>query len=183
MKFSLCIGAYPGKDAVYHLEKVKEHGFQGLEYYAWWELGDLKKLAAEQERIGVGLSATCTKFISLVDESLRDDYVEGVRQTIEACRILGVRSIISQTGNVLDGVPRDQQRQAMVETLKLCAPLLEEAGMVLEVEPLNGLVDHAGHFLQRSDESVDVIDQVGSPNVKLVFDVYHQQITEGNVIR
>ena len=183
MKFSLCIGAYPGKDAVYHLEKVKEHGFQGLEYYAWWELGDLKKLAAEQERIGVGLSATCTKFISLVDESLRDDYVEGVRQTIEACRILGVRSIISQTGNVLDGVPRDQQRQAMVETLKRCAPLLEEAGMVLEVEPLNGLVDHAGHFLQRSDESVDVIDQVGSPNVKLVFDVYHQQITEGNVIR
>ncbi|RED85568.1 TIM barrel protein [Cohnella phaseoli] len=183
MKFSLCIGAYPGKDAVYHLEKVKEHGFQGLEYYAWWELGDLKKLAAEQERIGVGLSATCTKFISLVDESLRDDYLEGVRQTIEACRILGVRSIISQTGNVLDGVPRDQQRQAMVETLKRCAPLLEEAGMVLEVEPLNGLVDHAGHFLQRSDESVDVIDQVGSPNVKLVFDVYHQQITEGNVIR
>jgi len=183
MKFSLCIGAYPGKDVIYHLEKVKEHGFQGLEYYAWWELGDLKKLAAEQERIGVGLSATCTKFISLVDESLRDDYVEGVRQTIEACRILGVRSIISQTGNVLDGVPRDQQRQAMVETLKRCAPLLEEAGMVLEVEPLNGLVDHAGHFLQRSDESVDVIDQVGSPNVKLVFDVYHQQITEGNVIR
>jgi len=183
MKFSLCIGAYPGKDVIYHLEKVKEHGFQGLEYYAWWELGDLKKLAAEQERIGVGLSATCTKFISLVDESLHDDYVEGVRQTIEACRILGVRSIISQTGNVLDGVPRDQQRQAMVETLKLCAPLLEEAGMVLEVEPLNGLVDHAGHFLQRSDESVDVIDQVGSPNVKLVFDVYHQQITEGNVIR
>lgn len=183
MKFSLCIGAYPGKDVVYHLEKVKEHGFQGLEYYAWWELGDQKKLAAEQERIGVGLSATCTKFISLVDESLRDDYVEGVRQTIEACRILGVRSIISQTGNVLDGVPRDQQRQTMVETLKRCAPLLEEAGMVLEVEPLNGLVDHAGHFLQRSDESVDVIDQVGSQNVKLVFDVYHQQITEGNVIR
>lgn len=54
---------------------------------------------------------------------------------------------------------------------------------MLELEPLNGLVDHQGHFLQRSDESVDVIDQVGSPNVKLVFDVYHQQITEGNVIR
>ncbi len=183
MKFSLCIGAYQGKDVVYHLEKVKEHGFQGLEYYAWWELGDLKKLAAEQERIGVGLSATCTKFISLVDESLRDAYIEGVRQTIEACRVLGVRSAISQTGNVLEGIPRDRQRQTMVETLKRCAPLLEEAGIVLEVEPLNGLVDHAGHFLQRSDESVDVIDQVGSPNVKLVFDVYHQQITEGNVIR
>ncbi|THF84279.1 xylose isomerase [Cohnella fermenti] len=183
MKHSLCIGAYPGKDAVYHLEKVKEHGFDGLEYYAWWNLGDLKQLAKEQERIGVGISATCTRFISLVDESQRDDYLEGARQTIEAARILGVKSVISQTGNVLDGVPRDTQRANMVETLKRCAPLFEEAGIVLEVEPLNGLVDHMGHFLQRSDESVDVIDQVGSPNVKLVFDVYHQQITEGNVTR
>jgi len=183
MKFSLCIGAYPGKDEVYHLEKIKEHGFDGLEYYAWWNLGDLKATARAQERIGVGISATCTKFISLVDESQRDAYLQGVRDTIEACRILGVKSIISQTGNVLDGVPRDRQRETMIETLKRAAPLLENAGIVLEVEPLNGLVDHPGHFLQRSDESVNVIDRVGSPNVKLVFDVYHQQITEGNVIR
>jgi len=183
MKYSLCIGAYSGNDAVYHLEKIKEHGFHGLEFYAWWELQDLKQMAKEQERIGVGISATCTKFISLVDESLREAYLEGIRQTIEACKILNVRSVISQTGNVLQGVSRDTQRQVMVETLKRAAPLFEEAGIVLEVEPLNGLVDHQGHFLQRSDESVDVIDQVDSPNVKLVFDVYHQQITEGNVIR
>ncbi|WP_027085933.1 TIM barrel protein [Cohnella panacarvi] len=183
MRISLCIGAYPGKDEIYHLEKIKEHGFHGLEYYAWWELNDLTRVAKEQERIGVGISAACTKFISLVDESLRDAYLAGVRDTIEACRRLGVRSIISQTGNALDGVPRESQRRTMVETLKRCAPMLEEAGIVLELEPLNGLVDHRGHFLQRSDESASVVDQVGSPNVKLVFDVYHQQITEGNVIR
>lgn len=183
MKYSLCIGAYPGRDVVYHLEKVKQHGFQGLEYYAWWDLGDLTLLAKEQERIGVGVSATCTRFISLVDASLRDSYIEGVRQTIQACQTLGVTSIISQTGNVMDHIHRETQLQNMVETLKQCAPMLEKAGIVLEVEPLNGLVDHKGHFLQRSDESASVIDQVGSPNVKLVFDVYHQQITEGNVIR
>ncbi len=183
MRVSLCIGAYPGKDVIYHLEKIKEHGLHGLEYYAWWELNDLNRVAKEQERIGVGISATCTRFISLVDESYREAYMAGVRDTIEACRRLGVRSIISQTGNALDGVPRESQRQTMIETLKRCVPMLEEAGIVLELEPLNGLVDHRGHFLQRSDESVTVVDQVDSPNVKLVFDVYHQQITEGNVIR
>lgn len=183
MKWSLCIGAYRGQDEVYHLEKIKELGFDGLEYYAWWNLPDIRRTAREQERIGVGISAICTRFISLVDESQRDAYIQGVKDTIEACRVLGVKSVISQTGNELEGVPRDVQRDAMVETLKRCAPLLEEAGVVLEVEPLNGLVDHKGHFLQRSDESVGVIDRVGSPNVKLVFDVYHQQITEGNVIR
>lgn len=183
MRISLCIGAYSGKDEIYHLEKIREHGFHGLEYYAWWELNDLNRVAKEQERIGVGISATCTKFISLVDESFRDAYLAGVRDTIEACRRLGVRSFISQTGNAMEGVQRESQRQTMVETLKRCAPLLEESGIVLELEPLNGLVDHRGHFLQRSDESVSVVDEVGSPNVKLVFDVYHQQITEGNVIR
>ncbi|WP_342356802.1 hypothetical protein [Paenibacillus alvei] len=66
----------------------------------------------------------------------------GIRDTIEACKIQNVTSIISQTGNKLEGVPREEQRSVMVETLKRCAPLLEEAGIVLEVEPLNGLVDH-----------------------------------------
>ncbi|QNF28819.1 hydroxypyruvate isomerase family protein [Metabacillus elymi] len=182
MKYSLCIGAYKGKDVVYHLEKIKEHGFQGLEYYSWWDL-DIKQVAKEQDRIGVGIIATCTKFFNLVDESKRLEYIDGIKQTIEACKILGTKSIITQTGNVIDGMSREIQQQAMVETLKQSASLCEEAGIILEVEPLNGLVDHRGHFLQYSDEAVSVIDQVNSQNVKLVFDVYHQQITEGNVIR
>lgn len=183
MKFSLCIGAYRGQDVYYHLEKIKEHGFHGLEFYGWWTLGDLKQVAAAQERIGVGIIATCTRFFNLVDADKREQYLDGLRQTLEACDILGTRSIITQTGNEMEGVPRETQREAMIETLKRCAPLCEKAGVVLEVEPLNGLVDHKGHFLQRSDEAAAVIDAVGSPNVKLVFDVYHQQITEGNVIR
>ncbi|SFA87814.1 hydroxypyruvate isomerase [Cohnella sp. OV330] len=183
MKFSLCIGAYPGEDEVYHLEKVKALGFHGLEYYAWWQLDDLKRTARAQERIGVGIVATCTPFISLVDESMRSDYLDGISRTIEACKTLGTRSIISQTGNELDGVPREIQQRAMVETLKRAAPLLEAADIVLELEPLNGLVDHKGHYLQRSDEGAEIVDKVGSSHVKLVFDVYHQQITEGNVIR
>jgi hydroxypyruvate isomerase len=182
MKYSLCIGAYKGKDVVYHLEKIKEHGFQGLEYYSWWDL-DIKQVAKEQDRIGVGIIATCTKFFNLVDETKRLEYIDGLKQTIEACKILDTKSIITQTGNVIDGMSREIQQQAMVETLKQCASLCEEAAIILEVEPLNGLVDHHGHFLQYSDEAVSVIDQVNSPNVKLVFDVYHQQITEGNVIR
>jgi hydroxypyruvate isomerase len=183
MNYSLCIGAYQGKDVIYHLEKVKEHGFQGLEYYAWWELPDLKALVKEQQRIGVGISAVCTKFISLVDPKECESYIEGVRQTIAACRILEVKSIISQTGNSVPSIPRELQQQTMVETLKQCSSMLERAGIVLELEPLNTLVDHPGHYLEHSDEAASIIDQVDSPNVKLVFDVYHQQITEGNVTR
>jgi hydroxypyruvate isomerase len=183
MKYSLCIGAYKGQDIFYHLEKIKEHGLHGLEYYGWWNLEDLKHVAREQERIGVGIIATCTKFFNLVDESKREQYIEALNETIEACQILGVKSIITQTGNEIEGATRELQHNAMVETLKRCAPICEKADIVLEIEPLNGLVNHKGHYLQRSDEAVEIMDKVASSHVKLVFDVYHQQITEGNVIR
>jgi hydroxypyruvate isomerase len=181
MEYSLCIGAYEGKDVTYHLEKIKEHGFHGLEYYNWWDL-DLKRVAKEQERIGVGIIATCTKFFNLVDPRFRHEYVAGIQETIQACKILGIKSIITQTGNLIKGLDRITQQNSMIETLKECALLCEEAGIILEIEPLNGLVDHHGHFIQRSDEAAEIIDQVNSQHVKLVFDVYHQQITEGNII-
>lgn len=182
MKYSLCVGAYEGKDVIYHLEKINEHGFHGLEYYNWWDL-DVKRVAQEQERIGVGIIATCTKFFNLVDPRFRDEYITGIKETIQACKMLGTKSIITQTGQELVGVSRADQQYHMIETLKACALLCEDAGIVLEVEPLNGLVDHEGHFLQRSDEAAEIIERVDSPHVKLVFDVYHQQITEGNIIR
>lgn len=181
MKYSLCIGAYPGKDAIYHLEKVKKHHFHGLEYYNWWDL-DLEQVAQAQARIGVGITATCTPVFNLVDESQRDKYIEGIKETIAACHMLGTKSIITQTGNVMPGKSRGTQRQVMIETLKQCAPYLEAADVTLEIEPLNGLIDHPGHFLQKSDESADIINEVASSHVKLLFDVYHQQVTEGNII-
>lgn len=183
MKLSLCGSPFPGADPLHQLQKTKEHGFNGLEFYRWQSLGDLGEFAKAQEKIGIGIAATCTTCFNLVDASARDDYLAGLEATIHACEILGARSIITQTGNEMAGVSREIQRDSMIETLKHCADLLEGSDIILEVEPLNGLINHPGHFLQRSDESVYVIDQVNSPNIKLVFDVYHQQITEGNVIR
>jgi hydroxypyruvate isomerase len=182
MKYSLCIGAFPGQDVFYHLEKVKEHGFHGLEFYKWKNL-DIPAVQEAQARLGVGISAICTTFFNLVDETKREDYLAGLKETIEASKQLGVKSIISQTGNEIEGLSRKEQKKAMIETLKQCAPLCEQADVILEIEPLNGLVNHKGHFLQRSDEATEIISEVNSPHIKLVFDVYHQQITEGNVIR
>ena len=182
LKYSLCIGAYPREDVFTHLEKVRDHGFHGLEYYDWTEL-NLEQVARAQSRLGVGITATCTRYFNLVNPKLRELYLQGLSETIEACKKLGTTSIITQTGNVMIDAPISLQEEAMVETLKRSAELCEEANVVLEIEPLNGLVDHEGHFLQYSNQSVAIIDQVDSPHVKLLFDVYHQQITEGNVIR
>lgn len=183
MKYAISAGAYKGKTVIELLEKVAEHGFHGLEYLNWRAVPDVRELVKAQDRLGVGVSAVCTTFFNLVDGSKREQYLEGLGQTLEFCKAAGRPSIITQTGQEMPGIAREKQKNDMVETLKRCAALCEAADVVLELEPLNGLVNHPGHFLQYSDESADVIDRVGSPYVKLVFDVYHQQITEGNVIR
>lgn len=183
MKYALSAGAYKGKTVIELLEKVAEHGFHGLEYLSWRNVRDVRELARAQERLGVGVSAVCTTFFNLVDGSFREQYLEGLRQTLAFCKETGTRSIITQTGQERPGISREKHKDDMAETLKACAALCEAADVVLEIEPLNGLVNHPGHFLQYSDESVEVIDRVGSSHIKLVFDVYHQQITEGNVIR
>jgi len=52
----------------------------------------------------------------------------------------------------------------------------------LVIEPLNVLVDHPGYYLTTSAEGFEILDEVDSPNVKLLYDIYHQQVTEGNLI-
>jgi hydroxypyruvate isomerase len=182
VKFALCPGTFKDQDVFYALNKVKEWGYDGLEYGKGWLQVDLQEVARHQDKIGVGISSIVSKFFDLVNPLHRETYLESLKEGIAACRILGTKSIVTQTGAAMEGVSRDIQRAAMVETLKLCADMLQNSDIILELEPLNEL-NHPGHFLQYSAEAASIIDQVGSPNIKMVFDVYHQQITEGNVTR
>jgi hydroxypyruvate isomerase len=83
----------------------------------------------------------------------------------------------------VDGLDRETQYENVVEVLSTVAPDAEEAGVTLALEPLNTAVDHPGYYLTSSAEGFDIVDDVDSPGVRLLYDVYHQQITEGNVIQ
>jgi hydroxypyruvate isomerase len=76
----------------------------------------------------------------------------------------------------------EEKRKSVLEGLKSLAPYAETAGVILVLEPLNTLVDHAGYWLNRSQAGIDLVKTVNSPNIRLLFDIYHQQITEGNLI-
>ena len=182
MKLSVCtdsiLPTFPTADAAL---RVMELGFDTVEFWSWWDK-DIDSLRKLREEKNLTVSAFCTEFISLVDEKRRKDYIEALIRTVNTARGLGTRIIISQTGNDL-GISRSLQQKSMVEGLKECAPILEDAGITLAVEPLNLRVDHAGYFLSSSDECADILREVGSPNVKMLFDVYHQQITEGDICR
>jgi len=182
MKLSVCTDAvFMGKDIAEAARKVKQLGIPAIEFWTW-KNKDPGVLRQIHETSGIGIAAFCTDFISLVDASERGRYIEALKETIEAAKSLGCRRIISQTGSELP-IEREQQHQNLVESLKACVPYLEAADMTLVVEPLNLRVDHAGYYLSSSDEAADMIREVGSEHVKMLFDIYHQQITEGDLIR
>ncbi len=181
-KLSVCIDAvFSGVDESEAIARVADVGIDAFEFWCWWEK-DLDQIIAARDRHSMTIAACCTKFVSLVDPQLRSEYLEGLRESIAAAERLNCRRLISQVGDFRIGVPREQQHQSLIDGLREAAPMLEQSGITLVIEPLNELVDHVGYYLVRSDEAFEIIDQVGSDNVKVVFDIYHQQVSEGHVI-
>ncbi len=179
---SVCIDAVladlPIDDA---LQIVADAGIDAFEFWCWWEK-DLAELVAARDKHQLEIAAFCTKFISLVDPVKRAEYLTGLKESIAAAKAMDCPTLISQVGDFRPNVPRAEQHASLVDGLKEAAPMLEEAGVTLVFEPLNELVDHAGYYLIRSDEAFEIVDEVDSPRVKVVFDIYHQQISEGHLI-
>lgn len=182
MKFSICIDAVFGEsNPCSSLEVVKSLGFSGFEFWRWWDK-DLAALVDKKEALGLDVTACCTKFISLVDPARREAYVEGLTESIAVAQKLKCPILISQVGDALPEVPREAQQTSLIEGLRTCAPLLEAADITLVFEPLNTKVDHPGYYLTQSSEAFAIVDAVASERVKVLYDIYHQQIMEGDLI-
>lgn len=182
LKPSVCIDAVlEGSSTADALRIVSQAGIRAFEFWGWWDK-DLDAIEACRDRYEMEISACCTKFISLVDPDSRADYLAGLKESIAVAKRLQCPTLISQVGDFRPGVPRQHQHDCLVDGLKEAAPLLEESGVTLVIEPLNELIDHAGYYLVRSSEAFEIIDQVESKQVKVVYDIYHQQISEGQLI-
>ena len=103
---------------------------------------------------------------------------------IDACAEFGVPSIVTLTGNREEGLPDDVGAKNCVEGYKRVVGHAEKKGVTLVLENLNSRVDrHRGYMGDHVDYCVDIIKRVGSPRLKLLFDIYHAQIMDGDIIR
>lgn len=180
MKYSICVDSVFGErlnEAI--LEELSGIN-KRIEFWAWWDR-DLDLFHRARGKYGMEVTAMCTPFVSLTEERQRGLFIQGLRDTIGVCRQLGCHTVIAQVGDELD-IPLEKQHTSIVRGLKECAPLLEETDIVLTIEPLNTAVDHKGYYLKDSTEGFEIIKEVNSPNIKLLYDIYHMQIMEGNVL-
>jgi hydroxypyruvate isomerase len=112
----------------------------------------------------------------------REGFIQELNLSLEAAQKVDAKRLVVLTGNEVGGIPRSEQMTNAVTTLRAAAPILEKHGVTAVVEILNTYVDHAGYFLYYVRDGAELTDRVGSPNVKLLFDIYHAQIMEGNLI-
>ena len=170
-------GKLPFETAVAAVARL---GYQYAEIYDWRGL-DLPAAARALEANDVTLLSMCTTDFRLTDPACREAWLSGLRESCAAARALGVKKLITQVGQDT-GEAREAQRRSILEGLKAAAPILGQAGVTLMIEPLNVLVDHPGYYLTSSAEAFGIVREVGSDFVKVVFDIYHQQVSEGNII-
>jgi len=117
----------------------------------------------------------------LCDPAMQATVLRELEAAIPLAAAAGVPQVIALTGN-RRGRRDAEGITACAEALRRIAPLAEERGVTVVVEMLNSLVDHPDHFADRTGIGVAIVEAVGSPRVKLLYDVYHMQVMEGNVI-
>ena len=162
--------------------KVKAAGVDAFEFWGW-RGRNLDLVAKKREELGMEVVGfACDTGGPLVAPGSAERFLPAIKETLTAAKQLGCRQIIAAVGNELKDLPRTEQHENCVRAFRAAAPLCEDAGVTLTIETLNVLVDHKGYYLATSEEGFRMVEQVGSPRVRLLFDIYHQQITEGNLI-
>lgn len=162
------------------IHKVKELGFDAAETYDWTNL-NLEAVRNACEETGVELLSMCTTEFNMTNPDMRQKWLDGLKKSCAAAKKAGVKRLITQVGNDT-GEERAKQHESIVAALKDAKPILEESGVTIMIEPLNTIVNHPGYYLWQSSEAFDIIREVNHPLVKVVYDIYHQQVMEGNII-
>jgi hydroxypyruvate isomerase len=163
---------------------VKEAGVSAFEFWGWRNK-DIDAI----DKIRKKLDLTVTSFtvdpqpISLTVPGVTEEFKAATRTTIDVARRLDCNILIAPVGLGMESheINRNEQLSNAVRHLKAVAPMLEDVGVIMVVEPVNP-IDHKGCFLTKCREGFQLIRAVGSPNIKLLYDFYHQQISEGNLI-
>ncbi|MGC1274650.1 MAG: TIM barrel protein [Planctomycetaceae bacterium] len=118
----------------------------------------------------------------LCDPKHWDAALESINEMIEATAKEGWRNVICFSGNAR-GIDRKTGLKNCAEALKKVVPVAEKAGVILNMELLNSKVDHPDYMCDNSTWGVELCKEVGSHHFKLLYDIYHMQIMEGDIIR
>ena len=183
--------AHAGPDPVDQIRFMAEQGFRAFE-----DNGMRERPVAEQQRIADALQANDMRMGVFVahpipwseprltsgDSDHRATVLDAIRGSVEVAHRVNATWMTVVPGHVHPRLAMGYQTANVIDTLREAAAILEPHGLVMVLEPLNTLADHPGMFLTTSPQAYALCRAVDSPACKMLFDCYHQQITEGNLL-
>ncbi|GHU37741.1 hydroxypyruvate isomerase [Clostridia bacterium] len=194
IKLSPCIEMLFGGDFYDKIKLAADAGLKAVEFWLWSNK-DIPKIKALCDQYGMTVTTMCidseTPAVSEVfnkkrlmyrEQDAKDAFFAACEESIKKANYLGVPTLIITVGNERNDITREEQHANIVIQLKHVEKLFESAGITLIVEPLNVITDHRGYYLPSGYEGFGILDEIDSPSIKLLYDIYHQQVSEGNLI-
>ena len=190
-RISGCFAISAAPTSVDQLKFMADQGFRALE-----DNGMRDRTVADQERVGRELARLemamgvfvahkinwTAPTLTSGESGARDAFLTEVRESIDVAKRVNAKWMTVVPGYVHPRLEMSYQTAHVIESLKRAAEILQPHGLVMVLEPLNTLRNHPGMFLTKVPQTYMICKAVASPSCKILFDMYHQQITEGNLI-
>jgi hydroxypyruvate isomerase len=192
MKLGLCLEmaltSLPFEDRVKTAARL---GFKNVEI--WWVDSVFKGTPDQLAKLAQANGVTITNtVINAPDGSVgsgltdprksKDAWLERARMTINYTKEAQISNTIFLTGNRVPDLTDRQMLESVIEWTKPVVDMAEKAGVTLLLEPLNDKYDHPGHWLTSSDLGAEICRRIGSKRLRMLFDCYHMQIMEGDLV-
>ena len=167
-----------------NLERVAQAGYHHVELvgeFRKWSDADVKRILARMQTLGITVDAAAGMKLGFADPAGGDAYLAELKEMIATAKRLKCGQLILVSGKRVEGAADGVQHKACVETLKRAVDMLHDAGIVAVLEPIDRL-ENPPIYLDGVTEAFEIVREVGSPNVKVLYDLYHEQRTHGNLI-
>jgi hydroxypyruvate isomerase len=167
-----------------NLERVAQAGYHHVELvgeFKKWSEDDYRRILARMEALKISVDTTSGVGPGFADPSGGDAFLAALKSFIPAAQRFECKQIILLSGKRIEGAPAGSQHTASIEALKRAADVLSSAGLVAVIEPIDR-IENPPIYLDGVTEAFEIVKAVDSPNVKVLYDIYHEQREFGNLI-
>lgn len=179
-----------GEDHLDQLQFMADQGFRSLEDNGMKgrTVETQEKIASKMSSLGMAMGVFVAHTIHWNEPNLaggdkvkREEFLKEIQESVDVAKRVNAKWMTVVPGHVDLRKDMGYQTANVVESLRRACDILEPHGLIMVLEPLN-FRDHPGLFLTKSAQAYEVCKAVDSPSCKILFDIYHQQIQEGNLI-
>ena len=166
------------------LQKVSEAGYRAVELvgeYKNWTKDDFASARRTKRELNLEFDATAGVWHALADPADREPFLKSLRDFLPLMKEFECNRLILQTGNRVAGVSPEQMHANCIETLKRGGEIAAQNNIELLIENIDP-EENPKYFLTSSAEGFEIVRAVGNPHVKFLYDFFHEQIAEGNLI-